>query len=197
MILTKKEIYSILKAKVPELDQVDLNSFLNITRYQKRDNKEIISKSENKLKKAFLILSGTVRGYAIDESGNEKNILIRSEGIFVADAKMLFNDEDQKLTFEAIGEIHILIFKYQDFETLAKSRPAIMQLYINILKEAIVRLTYRVESLITMSNEERYLDLLKLNPKFLEKAYDKHVANFLGITPVSLSRIIKRVKNKN
>ena len=194
MILTKEKICSILKVKLPELDQTELNSFLNITTYLNKDNKGIISKSGNTSKKAFLILKGTVRGYLRNEKGIELNTLIRSEGIFVADVKRLFNDESQKLTFEAIGETHVLLFNYQDFETLAKNRPGIMQLYLNILKEAVIRLTYRVESLITMTNEERYLDLLKLNPKFLEKAYDKHVANYLGITPVSLSRIIKRLK---
>ena len=46
-----------------------------------------------------------------------------------------------------------------------------------------------------MSSEERYLDLLKLNPDFLEKSYDKYVASYLGITPVSLSRIKKRLND--
>ena len=31
---------------------------------------------------------------------------------------------------------------------------------VNSLKEAILRLTYRVNSMITMNSEERYLDLL-------------------------------------
>lgn len=72
-----------------------------------------------------------------------------------------------------------------------------MQLYLNILKDTIVRLTYRVETLTTMDPEERYLDLLRLNPKFLENTYSKHVANYLGITPVSLYRIMKKIKSKS
>ena len=197
MIFSTEEINVILKRKLPQLNQEDLESFFNITTYLNRNNKEIVLNSGTPSKKAFLILKGTVRGYITNEEGIEKNILIRSEGIFVGDAGKLFSNEAQRLTFEAIGETHALLFNYHDFEALAKNRFGIMELYLTILKEAVVRLSYRVESLITMSNEERYLDLLKYNPKFLEKAYDKHVANFLGITPVSLSRIIKRVKNKN
>ncbi len=70
-----------------------------------------------------------------------------------------------------------------------------MQLYLNILKEAVVRLTYRIESLTMLSNEERYKELLKLNPNFLKKSYAKHIASYLGITNVSLSRIIKKLTN--
>ena len=47
--------------------------------------------------------------------------------------------------------------------------------------------------MVMMTGEERYLDLLKKNPAFLESSYDKYVASYLGITPVSLSRIKKRI----
>ena len=82
---------------------------------------------------------------------------------------------------------------FQDFQQLALENEQILQIYLHSLKEAILRLTYRIESMITMTSEERYLDLLKMNPAFLEKSYDKYVAHFLGITPVSLSRIKKRL----
>jgi hypothetical protein len=77
---------------------------------------------------------------------------------------------------------------------LAKANPEIMELLNSILKDAVLMLHYRVETMITMSPEERYKDLVRLNPKFLETTYSKHVACFLGITPVSLSRIMKRIK---
>lgn len=196
MNLSPKEINSILKEKLPNLTQKDIDDFFNITTYKKMGKNKIILKSGMQTKKAFLILDGTVRGYIVNDKGIEITILIRSEGIFVADARKLFNNEPQRLSFETVGNTHILLFNYKDFESLVNSNSNIMQLYINILKEAIVRYSYRVESLVTMTNEERYLDLLKLNPKFLNKAYDKHIANYLGITNVSLSRIMKRIKNE-
>ncbi|MCK5637733.1 MAG: Crp/Fnr family transcriptional regulator [Flavobacteriaceae bacterium] len=196
MDYSEKEINNILKNKLPILNQNDIDNFLNITTYKKYGNKEIILKSGTSSKKAFLILNGVIRGCIIDKKGNEKNILIRSEGIFVADVRKLFFDEPQRLTFSTIGEAHILFFNYIDFEDLTKIHPNIMELYLNILKEAVARLTYRIESFIAMTHEERYIDLLKYNPKFLDKTYSKYIANFLGITNVSLSRIIKRVNKK-
>ena len=194
MPLTVLEINTILIKKLPNLTKKEIDDFFKITTYKKIDNKNIILKSGYSSKKAFLTLKGTVRGYITNKEGVEKSILIRSEGIFVADVRKLFSDEPQRFSFEAIGTTHILLFSYKDFEDLANKNPNIMQLYLHILKEAVVRLTYRIESLVTMTNEERYLDLLKLNPKFLDKVYDKLIANYLGITNVSLSRIRKRLK---
>jgi len=48
-----------------------------------------------------------------------------------------------------------------------------------------------------MTNEERYFDLLKLNPNSLSKPSSKQVANYIGFTPITLSRVMKRVNEKN
>ena len=196
MNLSKKEINNILKEKLPNLTQKDLEAFLNITTYLCIEKSKVVFQKGIKTKKVFLILKGNVRGFITLENGTEKTILLRSDGIFVADAKSLFSNQPQRFTFKTIDETHVLLFNYNDFESSANSNPNIMQLYLNILKEAVVRLNYRIESMITMSNEERYLDLIKFNPGFINIAYSKHLANYLGITPESLSRLRKRINSK-
>ncbi len=196
MELNKSEIKNILKNLLPNLPISGIDNLIKISSFSLKQNKDIISKSGQHSKKVFLILKGSIRGYIINEDGIEKNVLLRSEGVFIADAIGLFKNKPQKYTFETIGKTNLLVFDFKEFESLAYKNPIILKLYLTALKEAIVRLTYRVDSLITLSNEERYLKLTKLDPLFLRSAYSKHVANYLGMTPVSLSRIMKRVKNK-
>ena len=196
MHFTTKKIIAIVSKELPDLNDKDIEEFLNITTYKKIVKNKIILKSGIRTKKVFLILNGTVRGYIVDEKGVEITILIRSTGIFVADTGKLYTDEPQRMTFKSIGETHILLFNYKDFESLANENPRIMQLHLNALKEAVTRLFYRVESLTTMTHEERYKDILALNPDFLKKTNAKYLANYLGITPQSLSRIMKRIKNE-
>jgi CRP-like cAMP-binding protein len=196
MEISKKEIRPFLIKLLPNLPISGIDNLLKISTFIKKGNKEIISKSGNHSKEVILILKGSIRGYIINEDGTEKNVLLRSAGIFIADSISLFKNKPQRYTFETIGEANLLVLKFNDFEALAHKDPIILKLYLSVLKEAILRLTYRVESLITMKNEDRYLELLKLDPVFLRSAYSKHVANYLGMTPVSLSRIIKRVKEK-
>jgi hypothetical protein len=47
----------------------------------------------------------------------------------------------------------------------------------------------RIESLQFNTAEERYATLLKETPGILKRVPLKYVSSFLGITPVSLSRI--------
>lgn len=51
----------------------------------------------------------------------------------------------------------------------------------------------RVTAFITQTPEERYLKLMETGREILFRIPQHYVANFLGITPVSLSRIRKRV----
>ena len=192
MPFSKEKIKSILIKTMPFLTEKEISRFLNITNYEVIGAKEIIIKRGCKSKKAFLILKGAVRGYYISETGKEKNVLLRGDGYFVGDARKLFNDEFHRYTFEAILETHVLLFNYPDLEDLASKNSNIMQWLLSVFKEIMILLNYRLETMISMTAEERYLDLIKKNPSFLGKAYAKHIANFLGITPVSFSRIINK-----
>jgi CRP-like cAMP-binding protein len=60
-----------------------------------------------------------------------------------------------------------------------------------------VGLEERMVSLLLQSPEERYLDLLNSNrKKILERVPQHYIANYLGITPVSMSRIRNRLTKK-
>ncbi|MCF6224195.1 MAG: Crp/Fnr family transcriptional regulator [Flavobacteriaceae bacterium] len=195
MHLTTEELFTALSKHLPNLTKKDIEDFMSITTYKKVEKSKIILKNGLQTKKVFLILKGTVRGYIIDKKGHEITILIRSSGIFVADTGTLFTSEPQRMAFKSIEETHILLFNYKDFELLANENPRIMHLHLQSLKEAITRLFYRIETLTTMTPEERYKDVLELNPDFIKTTNAKFLANFLGITPQSLSRIMKRIKN--
>jgi len=180
---------------VSNLTDEEKQKLLEISEIKAFENKGVILKSGIRTKKAFLVIEGSVRGYVLDSSGQEVNILLRSKGIFVADADAIFGDQPQKLTIVSMDKTKVLMFSITDFERLALEHQGIQALYTSSLKEAILRLSYRVNSMITMTSEQRYLDLLEMNPDFLKDAYDKYVANYLGITAVSFSRIKKKLNN--
>jgi FixJ family two-component response regulator len=57
----------------------------------------------------------------------------------------------------------------------------------------MIIMQYRIEESLTKLPVERYINLLNKNPELFQKVFNKHIANYLGITPVSLSRIRKRI----
>lgn len=188
--------HTILKSIYPYLSTADIDALLAISEYCFCQNKETIIKKGDKTPTIFFILSGMVRGYFINERGEEKNIFLRPEHTLTGSPDTLFSNLPTKYTFESILETHLLIFDFKVFKTLLKERPNLIQLYIDGLQENVQTLVNRVEYLIDKSPEERYDALLQQSPQFFQTAFNKHIANYLGITPVSLSRIIRR-KNKS
>jgi len=86
LALNNEEIDKLLEKHCPTLGKTDREVFINSSEYVHFDSKEIILDSLKKEKQAFFILSGSVRGYVIDEEGEERNLILRSEGVFTGDA---------------------------------------------------------------------------------------------------------------
>lgn len=186
------EQHKILTETFVFLTKQDIEQLLAIAQYKCYQNKEVIIKSGENTKKIFFTLKGMVRGYFINKKGEEKNIFLRPEHTITGAPESLFQNKSTKYTFEAILETHLLVFNFNDFLELAESNFRITNLYIKGLQENIQTLIGRVEMMIDKSPEERYEALLKQSPQFFQTAFNKHIANYLGITPVSLSRIIRR-----
>jgi DNA-directed RNA polymerase subunit F len=55
----------------------------------------------------------------------------------------------------------------------------------------------RIESFVLLSPEERYNKLIAEKPDITNRVPDKYLATMLGITPVSLSRIRKRIVSQH
>ena len=193
MKLTKNEIKGLVKKYFPHLNQTEIDVFLSISKYKIAKNKEVILKGGKTDKNLIFILKGVARAFSINEKGQELNDFIRAEGHLMGDAKV-FGDEIQTLNIESIGEIHFLKFDISELETLGYKHPKIMKFYLNFLKEIILTLSYRLNTFVTMTPEERYLDLINWNPILVETTFDKHIASFLGITPLTIHRIKKKRK---
>lgn len=185
-------IQSILRSTYPFLGQSDLNVFLGICKYQLLTKRQAFIRAGEKSKKTFFILEGMMRGYFISKTGEEKNIFLRPERTITGAPDSLFLNQPSHYTFEAVIDTHLLIFDYYKMLELAKENEAVFQINQLAIQENILILSDRVHGLIDHTPEERYEHLLKRSPHFFQSALNKHIANYLGITPNSLSRIIRR-----
>lgn len=192
--MNRIEIESILGKTYPFLKETDIVSILQIGTYQKLKNKATLIRAGQQKPKIFFILKGMVRGYYINLKGEVINVFLRPEHTMTGAPDALFANRATKYTFEAILETHVLFFSFEEFEKLMPENPIFFKVYIEVLQENVQTLVSRVESLIDKLPEERYDELLEKKPQFFQKAFNKHIANYLGITPNSLSRIIKRKK---
>ena len=138
-----------------------------------------------------------IRGFFINKKGEEKNIFLRPEHTISGAPECLFHNKPTKYTFESILETELLVFNFEELKSLGRKHPNLIQVNFEALQENIMTLISRVESLINLTPEERYEALLERSPQFFQTAFNKHIANYLGITAVSFSRIVKRRRNSN
>ena len=87
----------------------------------------------------------------------------------------------ERITYDSLQKAYSLSSNHQK-----NGRLIAEQLYINTNKRTL--------SLITKTAEERYIDFIEEHPKFLQRIPLKYIASYLGITPVSLSRIRNKIK---
>lgn len=191
MEFSKKEILELLLKFYPNLKEKEAKALQSISTYKIFKSKEIILSKGRKDKKIFIILKGSSRSY-LTIDGVERNCHLRSEGFIMGDPKSFSDNKKTMLDTEAITESHVLIFDLDDLDDLEKialKNSRMMTFYLDIMKEVILVFSRRINSFVAMNASERYYDLKKWNPQYLKSTYDKHLASFLGITPLTFHRI--------
>ena len=99
----------------------------------------------------------------------------------------------------SIRAIEDTIIEQIDYESLEKaySLSADHQKYgRNIAENLYIKSNERILSLITQTAEERYLQFIKEHADFMQHIPLKYLATYLGITPVSLSRLRNKIVKK-
>ena len=189
-------LFKKFKEILPEFSDEDIYSFLEICTFNRLKNKTVIIEPNKKSSLAFFILKGVIRGYLTNTDGVEKSVFLRPALTIIGALNALFDEKTSKYTFEVIGDTELLSFELRDFEKLTLKSTNILKFLLSSYKEMIQSLLYRLESMIDKTPEQRYKDLLDKNPQFFQTVYHKDIASYLGITPVSLSRIINRKTEK-
>jgi CRP-like cAMP-binding protein len=109
------------------------------------------------------------------------NIVVRFESLFAG--------RPSKKAIQLIEDSTIISIDAIQLFKLYDQLPEIERLFRKIFETALVETVNRVESIQFHSAEERYNALIKEAPDVIKHVPLKYIASYLGITPVSLSRI--------
>ena len=139
-----------------------------------------------------IVRKGILRGFVVDDKGNEVNIILYQEndliaGNFVADVSATIN-------IQAIENCIIDVVNFADVVSTVKDDEILNKLF----NERVNILHSKIQSRLTSFNYnslERYRYFLKEYPNLINRIPNYHIANFLGITPTQLSRVRKSFAN--
>lgn len=90
----------------------------------------------------------------------------------------------------------LLEIDYDALQDLLENIPKLESTRKYFLMNMLAESMNRVESLILLSPEDRYRQLVEQKPNIINRVPNKYIATFLGITPVSLSRLRRRMATR-
>ena len=145
----------------------------------------------------YFVEKGLLRMYSIDKNGKEHIIQFAPETWLISDRSSLFFNEKSRYFIDAVEDSEVLFLRNEFFQNLHIQFPETVESNDILLQKHIRNLQRRVNSLLSDTAEERYLDFIKMYPNLMLRVPQWMVASYLGITPESLSRVRKELARKN
>ena len=143
----------------------------------------------------FFVAQGIVRAY-IPMEGRNITFWIGTEGATVVSLKSYVNNEPGYETVECMENTIIYILKRSVLESLFLQDINIANWGRKFAEMEFLQTEERCIPLLFTTAAERYEELLKKQPHLFLRIPLECLASYLGITPVSLSRIRAKVSNK-
>ena len=114
------------------------------------------------------------------------------ENNFFADDISLLSGKPSQIEIVALENSTILQISKSNIDLLKKTPMGNMLFLAGEENSTIEKQTQQIE-MMTLTAEERYLNLMKNHPEIIQRIHQKHIASYLGITTQSLSRIRKKL----
>ncbi|MGQ7853914.1 Crp/Fnr family transcriptional regulator [Pedobacter sp. WC2501] len=139
------------------------------------------------------VAKGLLRTYNIDEKGDAHMSVFGWEGWWLSDFNSFLSSEPAVFNIDAIEESELLLISRVDYDAITVEVPIMDRYYRILYQNSLVTKERRLMSSITHTAEEKYLQLLALDPKIVERIPQNLIASYLGIAPETLSRIRKNL----
>lgn len=175
---------------MPETSAAKLAGLLTEVAYPKGSHVLEAGKTERNI---FFIASGIVRAW-VPVDGREITFWIGAEGATIVSLKSYVSNEQGYETMECMEDSVLYVLRRSDLETLFREDIHIANWGRKFAEKELLQAEEKFIPLLFTTASERYETLLKQHPDLLQRIPLEHLASYLGITPVSLSRI--RGKNK-
>lgn len=181
-----------------ELSDGEIRILIDISTPKLLRKKEKLAGPGRPFTSLFVITNGLLRFFFDDENGVETNLFLPSEKeTAIMESPESYSSENTKsYTIEAVIETQIFLFNKREFEEAAFQHRGIYTMYLKSLKQIINILKIRTEQFCSTSPHSRYEEFLETRPFTTQNVNRKYIANFLGITPNSLSRMTARIHKK-
>ena len=140
----------------------------------------------------YFINSGIMRLYGYKD-GEEKTLFFFKENMIASSIDSFLDQSASSLVLEALTDMETLAISVENLQELYLLSPDMTRIGLLLTQYRLSYVMKLFSSFVLDSPEERYNSFMEEQPDLLLEIPHHIIASFLGITPVSLSRIRKRI----
>ncbi|KGO93599.1 Crp/Fnr family transcriptional regulator [Flavobacterium subsaxonicum] len=155
----------------------------------KLPKKESIIKIGQKVTSEYLVVQGCLKSSAYDEKGKEYIIQFAQENWWVSDYPAYALQSSSELDIQAVEDSFVLELTIENRKKLCDAIPQVHTFFERKTFGGYVGSQKRVLSLLRNSAKEKYDLLLAQYPELFQRLPQKVIAQYLGITRETLSRL--------
>jgi CRP-like cAMP-binding protein len=170
-----------------------LEAIFQVSEYSKQSH--IVQPAEDD-SRLFFICSGLIRYYYLDNKGCEWNKAFLKEDTLSASFSKDFLGDLSPYGIQALESTVLLTASYLEFESLYEASPMIERLGRKFIEQILISKMQRERSFLQNDTKKRYLDFLSHSPDLAQRLSQYHLASYLGVSEVSLSRIRSQLSEK-
>ena len=139
-------------------------------------------------RQAYAIRQGCLR-LSFNDNGKDITFQFFFEGFGVSSFESFRSGRPSMFGIESLEPCTLLVISKKNHDRLVAEAPGYKDLLNEALYQRLEHYTRLFLSRIRDTPRKRYEDLLKEHPQIIRRVPQHYIASYLGITPVSLSRI--------
>jgi len=178
------------QVSVPESEWAYVAPLLHERRFLKHD---YLVRAGEVASNFYFIVQGLVRFFYSTEDGKEFNKFFAMENRFAGSFHSLILNEPCGFYIQAMESTRTLVLPNRQLNELYDRHPCWQQMGRRNAEMLVLIKEAREKELLLDSLETRYRRFLQEYPGLVDRLPQYHIASYLGVTDVALSRIRKKI----
>ena len=139
---------------------------------------------------------GTFRAFYRTTDGIEYNKTFFTENTFMIALTAMITQTRNLINIQALEDSTVLLFNYKEFTKLYDTYHTLERMARKVVEFEWAKKEIREIRLVLNNASERYAFFLQEHPGLENKIPQYHIASYLGVTPIQLSRIRAKIAGK-
>jgi CRP-like cAMP-binding protein len=196
------------KLGMTDLLKQHINKHISISDYEMEEFCKLFQVKTAK-KKSFLLREGEVckfegfvnkglfKVFHIDKDGVEQILYFATENWWLTDIDSFTNAKPSSFSIQALEDSEVLTISPANKEYAYKHLPSIEKLFRIMTQKTFVELQRKLINNLSKTSEQRYIDFIEKYPQLSQRLSNLQIASYLGISHEFVSKIRKKISNKN